>query len=501
MSNTSKKSTFGRIAAKVSVLLIPFLLSSFTSLCLAGVSNPIFSNDATTITLKYTYTGTPKERQIYFDTDIKSTTGHTVGGLGADFLLVNSNLYRYTGTGGYNWSWALVRKVSYLDTGTMVKWVVSRSALNWPPSMRIIAKTLDPTQVSATLTLSYQTTLAPLRRDPLRWPYASDSIWNMPIGSNAVYTPANLPAVPSNDPWSPMPQLEYERIIFRPEAPKTKIYYNPSAWAIGANRCTPTTTLLDTLPFPDSFIVANSRYNNGAVILEADGRTLSQSQPLTRCTYGSVATALLTFAPTDLYGNGITGAHGGSYMSVLGGTIRVGELRPGGQAPRHALKIDVDTRDVLAPCAVRADCFRWPAQTSDIDAVGYYGSINPNAPKGMKMGALLAIPPTRDITRMGLETEPGRQLAWTLQNYGMYIVDTVGGPGYTFAVEEGSEGSVAAQFQRDYGHPMEQRVRDNTPWTRDFQRLLTALWLVDNNSPTSIGGGGTPRQPLAPPLP
>ena len=29
-------------------------------------------------------------------------------------------------------------------------------------------------------------------RDPWLWPFAQDSIWNTPIGSNAVYAPANF---------------------------------------------------------------------------------------------------------------------------------------------------------------------------------------------------------------------------------------------------------------------------------------------------------------------
>jgi hypothetical protein len=33
-----------------------------------------------------------------------------------------------------------------------------------------------------------------------------------------------------------------------------------------------------------------------------------------------------------------------------------------------------------------------------------------------------------------------------------------------------------------------------------MQRLIQALYLVDNNGPNSIGGGGTPLQPPAPPL-
>jgi hypothetical protein len=35
---------------------------------------------------------------------------------------------------------------------------------------------------------------------------------------------------------------------------------------------------------------------------------------------------------------------------------------------------------------------------------------------------------------------------------------------------------------------------------RDMDRLFLALAVVDNNSATSVGGGGTPRQPLAPPF-
>lgn len=35
-------------------------------------------------------------------------------------------------------------------------------------------------------------------RNPLYWPFAQNSIWNTPIGSGAVYKPANLPAVPDN---------------------------------------------------------------------------------------------------------------------------------------------------------------------------------------------------------------------------------------------------------------------------------------------------------------
>jgi len=116
----------------------------------------------------------------------------------------------------------------------------------------------------------------------------------------------------------------------------------------------------------------------------------------------------------------------------------------------------------------------------------------------MKMGALLAIPASVNINALGLESTPGKQMAWTLQNYGTYIVDDAGGPSYDFSAEDGPDGLLDTQFQTDYGYPFNQRVNSNTAWSRDIQRLMPKLYVVNNNGPSSIGGGGTPRQPLAP---
>lgn len=67
-------------------------------------------------------------------------------------------------------------------------------------------------------------------------------------------------------------------------------------------------------------------------------------------------------------------------------------------------------------CTIKADCSRWPATKSDSYAVGHYGKVGLNTNTAMRMGALLAIPAEVAIAAMRLETEPGRQLAWTLQN-------------------------------------------------------------------------------------
>jgi len=212
-------------------------------------------------------------------------------------------------------------------------------------------------------------------------------------------------------------------------------------------------------------------------------------------------------------GDGRLGAHGGSGLSTLGGTIRLGELRPGTQM-RHALKILVDSRTWLGRCTGNfAACFKWPAATADTYAANSsngYGSYTGNTNTAMKMGSLLAIPSSVNINSIGLQSVPGKLLAWTMQNYGAYIVDTAGGPGLDIAVEDGSAGSKVAEFQSDYGYPFDGRLGYMTlktssraptaqaKWVADVRLIIEYLRVVVNNSASAVGGGGSPLQPLAP---
>lgn len=335
-------------------------------------------------------------------------------------------------------------------------------------------------------------------RDPLKQPFASDSIWNMPIGRSAVYVAAHLPTNPGNSSTAKMPGIDAERIVLKPTAPLVTVNYSSAGWS-GQNRCSGMGATLLQVPVPSTYVVPSSSLNNVAAFLLPDQRTIAQAQPFARCTPGGAATAMIKFANVDLHGSGIAGAHGGSGLSAIGGSIRLGELRPGNaNGPRHALKINVYAKEALYQCLAPSTCFRWPASTADSYAVGTYGSNNKNSNGAVKMGALLAIPASVAISALGLETEPARQLAWTLQNYGAYIVDDTSVPGFDFNVEDGPDGSKSAEFSADWGFEMEQRVSANTAWVRDIQRIVAALYVVDNNSVTAIGGGGVRLQALAP---
>jgi hypothetical protein len=321
----------------------------------------------------------------------------------------------------------------------------------------------------------------------------------MPIGSNAVYVPANIPPAGSAGLT-----VDEEIIILKPDAPLVDVYYNYEGWSRN-NRCEKQGDLIGQFPIPADFFWPHlsGTPNSSAVFLMADGRTLKFNQPFHRCPKQGYGTTGYLFPDQDLYGPGITGSHGGSGLSALGGSLRLGELVPGGVI-RHALKVNIFC---FINCSYDPNAatpgFRWPAVQAD----GYAG--DPKSPiryrgknPALKMGSLLAIHPSVNLTSLadnslGLETEPGLMLARALQDYGAYVVDDTAWDVYALNVEYSPDGNVPDEFEAAWGYTMIPPTA-MVPWGRDIQRIFTNLYVIDNNGPDSIGGGGEPRQPLAP---
>src|SRR3989442_8339528 len=63
------------------------------------------------------------------------------------------------------------------------------------------------------------------------WPFSRDSIWNLPIGANAVYVPGNI-----KKPTAYGMTTDVDVLILTPNAPPTDVYYNGDAWS-GRRRC------------------------------------------------------------------------------------------------------------------------------------------------------------------------------------------------------------------------------------------------------------------------
>jgi len=334
------------------------------------------------------------------------------------------------------------------------------------------------------------------------WPFSRDSIWNLPIGADAVYVPGNI-----KKPTAYGMTSDVDVLILTPNAPVTDVYFNNDAWG-GGSRCNAEGGVLFSAPIPTNFVVPGAGSGNpdgttpnyATAILAADGHTLIQGQPMARCSAGGTATMWWYKENEDLFLTGNSGAHGGSMLSSLGGVIRLGELVPGGTI-RHAMKVNLLGADNYYS---GSGGYRWPATTADGCAPGCYGGSVP----ALRMGSLLALPASIDVNSMGLETDAAKILAHAFQDYGAYTVDDAAWSVYAIATEYSPSGKVDDEFAAAWGFSMSPASRD-VPWARDMDRIFGALNVVDNwdqstwdlvsaSNGTQGAGGGAPRVSWAP---
>jgi hypothetical protein len=332
-------------------------------------------------------------------------------------------------------------------------------------------------------------------RDPLKQPFSSNSIWNMPVGSDSKFVPAELERA-----MAAGMTIDEDIIVMKPDAPLTEIFTNYAGWNREKDRCPKEGPLLFKAPIPADFTVSKENWdgitpNSGLAVLMPDGRTIKQTQPFARCVAGENGTSQYMFEDMDIYGDGYYGAHGGSGLSAIGGALRAGELTS--EEPiKHVLKINVFGKKNLYYDDVSKG-FRWPAKRADGYARGNYGTERKKpVNRECRMGALLALPPFISLDSLQFETIPGRILAQAFRDYGAYIVDDTAWDVYAIVTEWGPDGRVADEFEKKWGFSMKQSSKQN-PWSRDMDRIFMNLHIVVNNSPESIGGGGKPGVPMA----
>lgn len=326
-----------------------------------------------------------------------------------------------------------------------------------------------------------EVSVSAVKRNKLVWPFDATSIWNTPIGTGARYVPADIKAVQTST-------LASSFLISTNANDPLRPLVRPMA---SPDRCGGT-DVLDMIRMPDAFVLSagqNEDPGNSAAIVQPDGHSLIEISGFGRCALGGPVIGY-RYPDSDLRRDGRLGGQGGSGLSSLGGALTPAELLDAAPV-RHALKVALSSALYYFADPSRPEsCFRWPADRCDAGFAapgdrGYHG-VNP----ALTMGALLAIPDTIEETSVSLETDVGRAMFFTLQNYGAYVV---GSAGVDWAIW-GARDDARAVFLNALG------AEGRAAWIRDVNRLLPLLAVVANNAPDAIGGGGVARQIMAPPL-
>lgn len=289
---------------------------------------------------------------------------------------------------------------------------------------------------------------APRRAE--KWPFASDSPWNIGVGAGAVFEDSSDPATASLLDERAVPWVNADR------------YSQPIVYASREDR-------LDIVERADGSKVRIRIPRDAQPASGSDGHLNVIDPPrrwvdeMWRAERTAQGWRVGHHARVDLWSSGVgtdgTRAYGGS---AIAGLIRTWELEAG--EIRHALAVSLGNEQLRTGPV-------WPATREDGDAERTYSGEVP-------MGAFAAIPADVDLRRLRL-TRDGLILADALQRYGAYVVDRTDG---TFALS--AEPSVNGRRLR--------RLRSA------LVRLRPLLRVVENNGPDRVNGGLPYPAPRAP---
>ena len=132
-------------------------------------------------------------------------------------------------------------------------------------------------------------------------------------------------------------------------------------------KCVVTGPVVTQIPLPENFTTGCEENNNSMGLLLPDDVSLLQMQPAYRQGPGTPFLARYKRGSPNpspfnisILSDGALGAHGGSGLSSIGGTIRSGELLDTTGPITHALKIELFAHYYYYG-GDAAPCYTWPA--------------------------------------------------------------------------------------------------------------------------------------------
>ena len=193
-------------------------------------------------------------------------------------------------------------------------------------------------------------------------------------------------------------------------------------------------------------------------VVQPDGYTAYECYKMTKVAANSWTTT--SMIKQDLRSTGLSAGTRASGVSQVMGLIRAKEVIA--KKIPHSLAVAI-------PDSMLKSGYVWPARRQDSNAsTAYQGQV--------PMGTMLGIPPSVNVAALGLTGE-GLALAHALQDYGAHVVERAGM--VALYAEPASDAAAISRMKTDW------------------RKLYPLMRAISNNTPTTVGGGGTPRQPAA----
>jgi hypothetical protein len=355
-------------------------------------------------------------------------------------------------------AFAIVGNVYYGQDATSMAWYTySPTSQSWSSS---VAPTLTSTSTSTP-------TPAPTTgtRDPSQTPFASNSIFNLPLGSGAQWT---YNAQLANTNVVVNTSGNYNEPIYTSTAsdPLVTVYNNGSAQGAAP----------ETYQVHIPVGAEPSQPTPGDNIITIDDTSTHTWYSFGEFSYTSATTAVAGQGSAESdYGSGL--AFDNSNQDEGVGTLRESDLRAG--TIDHMLRINLPDDMLLSVSSNSSQLAAnaWPQTAEDgFGPSAYTGTV----PYGVTMGI-----PAASVEPSDVKANAGANMLWqALRDHGAMIRDS-GGSGNDVT------------FQTD------QNVNPNDPLIQGMQQygseIMAQVEILANQGPNSINGGGTPIVPLDPP--
>jgi hypothetical protein len=106
-----------------------------------ALSNFSATMDTTNLNYSFSYSGAPTYFHIFIDADKNASTGFANGGIGAEYMIENGVLYKFSGTSASAWSWTAVTSSNMVNAAPNISFKVARTVLANPTSLNVMAAT------------------------------------------------------------------------------------------------------------------------------------------------------------------------------------------------------------------------------------------------------------------------------------------------------------------------------------------------------------------------
>lgn len=106
-----------------------------------ALTNFSAKSDSSSLSYSFSYSGSPSFLRIFLDSDKKTSTGYSSNGIGADYLIENNVLYKFSGTSASNWSWKAVGSSGMVKSAPTVRFNISRASVGSPKALSVYANT------------------------------------------------------------------------------------------------------------------------------------------------------------------------------------------------------------------------------------------------------------------------------------------------------------------------------------------------------------------------